>query len=155
MTDRAMRFRLGLFVLAALVLLGVLAVWFGSVPGLFKSRHGYTVTFADAPGLGPGSPVRRAGVRIGEGRSVEPAHSLREAVPGLRRPNEEIHASAQNGSKLGSHLDALLTENHDKLVRAVDRLNDVLTRVGGVFNEDNERNLAALLQNVKTGTEGL
>src|SRR5262245_41264853 len=71
MSDRAMRFRLGLFVLAALVLLGVLAVWFGSVPGLFKSRHGYTVTFTDAPGLGPGSPVRRAGGRIGEVRSVE------------------------------------------------------------------------------------
>jgi phospholipid/cholesterol/gamma-HCH transport system substrate-binding protein len=285
MTDRALRFRLGLFVLAAIVLLGMLALWFGSVPGLFKSRHAFTITFADAPGLGPGSPVRRAGVRIGEVQSVELddagtvsvailidsryavrrndrptlvqgliggdaaidlvrqedgdpeplepggtlsgirqpnvntlvhrasdvmpraqdalsevqqslekferlaplmedtlkeyrdlarstrevvpalgktndevrelAHALRETVPGLRRTNEEIHASAQNWSKFGGHLDDVLTENHDKLVRAVDHLNDVLTRVGSVFNDDNERNLTALLQNVKTGTEGL
>src|SRR5262249_51136872 len=48
-----------------------LAVWFGSVPDLFKARHAYTVTFTDAPGLASGSPVRRAGVRIGEVRSVE------------------------------------------------------------------------------------
>src|SRR5436309_14166971 len=71
MTDQALRFRLGLFVLASLVLLGLLILLFGTYPSLFKSCHTYTVTFASAPGVGPGTPVRRAGVRIGEVAGLE------------------------------------------------------------------------------------
>jgi phospholipid/cholesterol/gamma-HCH transport system substrate-binding protein len=61
-----MRFWIGLFVLAALVLLGTLIVLFGSLPTLFKRVDTYVVRFTDAPGITPGTPVRRSGVRIGE-----------------------------------------------------------------------------------------
>jgi len=66
MNDRAMRFRIGLFVLAALLLLAVLVTLFGSVPRLFKRHTEYVIRFQDAPGLAKGTPVRRSGVRIGE-----------------------------------------------------------------------------------------
>jgi phospholipid/cholesterol/gamma-HCH transport system substrate-binding protein len=71
MTDRAMRFRIGIFVLAALLLLAMLITIFGSFPSLFKRHTSYIVTFQDAPGIAPGTPVRRSGVRIGEVSSIE------------------------------------------------------------------------------------
>src|SRR6516165_2907009 len=70
MTDRSMRWGIGLFVLIALVLLGTLIVMFGSLPNYFKPSNLYTIRFVDAPGVGAGTPVRRSGVRIGEVRDV-------------------------------------------------------------------------------------
>jgi phospholipid/cholesterol/gamma-HCH transport system substrate-binding protein len=70
MTDRAKRWAIGLFVLAAFVSLGALVVMFGSLPTMFKRSNTYTIRFADAPGVAQGTPVRRSGVRIGEVRDV-------------------------------------------------------------------------------------
>lgn len=70
MNEQTFRFRLGIFVLAALLLLAVLIVLFGSLPDWFKSYQRYTILFDDAAGLAPGAPVRQAGVRIGEVEQV-------------------------------------------------------------------------------------
>jgi phospholipid/cholesterol/gamma-HCH transport system substrate-binding protein len=70
MNERSMRWGIGLFVLLALVLLGTLIILFGSLPTLFKRSNIYTIRFVDAPGVGPGTPVRRSGVRIGEVHDV-------------------------------------------------------------------------------------
>lgn len=70
MTQRGMRIRLGLFVLLACVLFGSMIVIFNSLPGVFRPSTSYVVRFADAPGLAPGAPVRRSGVRIGEVRDI-------------------------------------------------------------------------------------
>src|SRR5690349_4918376 len=78
MTEHGMRFRIGLFVLAALVLLATLVTLFGSLPSFFKQYHEYTVTFADAPGVTPGTPVRRSGVQVGEVKSVDLDHETGE-----------------------------------------------------------------------------
>src|SRR5262249_37522545 len=64
-------FRIGAFVLASLLLLAALITLFGSLPTLFKRQHAYTVTFQDAPGITPGTPVRRSGVRIGAVSGLE------------------------------------------------------------------------------------
>src|SRR5262249_22370450 len=45
--ERAIRFRIGLLVLLALGLLGMLVVLFGSLPSLFKPSNLYTVRFVD------------------------------------------------------------------------------------------------------------
>jgi len=50
----------------SLVLLAGMILLFGSLPPLFTSARTYTIDFDDAPGISPGSPVRRSGVRIGE-----------------------------------------------------------------------------------------
>ncbi|MGL4551614.1 MAG: MlaD family protein [Gemmataceae bacterium] len=70
MSDRGIRLRLGALVILALVLLGTMVFMFGSLPGLFKRTSRYVVRFTDAPGLAPGAPVRRSGVRIGDVRDV-------------------------------------------------------------------------------------
>ena len=68
--SKTLRFRLGLFVILAGVLLAALIVMFGALPTFFKRSTKYTVRFVDAPGLTVGSPVRRSGVRVGEVREI-------------------------------------------------------------------------------------
>jgi ABC-type transporter Mla subunit MlaD len=70
MGSRGLRVRLGLFVVLAGILFAVLIVMFGSLPTLFRRSTTYTLRFAEAPGLAPGAPVRRSGVRIGEVRDI-------------------------------------------------------------------------------------
>ena len=70
MNEQTMRFRVGVFVLAVMILLAVLVTLFGGFTTFLKSYTEYTVTFSDAPGVGPGTPVRRSGVRIGEVKRV-------------------------------------------------------------------------------------
>lgn len=71
MNEYAMRFRVGIFILAALILLAVLVILFGGLPTIFQTFNQYTVVFADAPGVAAGTPVRRSGVRIGEVKNVD------------------------------------------------------------------------------------
>jgi phospholipid/cholesterol/gamma-HCH transport system substrate-binding protein len=71
MNEQTMRFRLGIFVLGALLLLAVLITLFGGFPNLFRRYDRYIILFDDATGIAPGTPVRRSGVRIGEVEKVE------------------------------------------------------------------------------------
>jgi ABC-type transporter Mla subunit MlaD len=66
MAEGRLRFRIGLFLLVALILFAAMVLMFGSLPGLFRATNTYTILFQDAPGIGIGAPVRRSGVRIGE-----------------------------------------------------------------------------------------
>ncbi len=70
MNEQALRFRFGIFVLGALILLAVLIILFGGFPNYFKRTDNFTVEFASAQGITPGTPVRRSGVRIGEVRGI-------------------------------------------------------------------------------------
>jgi phospholipid/cholesterol/gamma-HCH transport system substrate-binding protein len=285
-----MRFRVGLFVLAALVLLAVFIFLFGGLPTLFKAHDQYTVVLPDAAGVAPGTPVRRSGVRIGEVRSLalddgsgkvrveilvdkkhpprqgdqavlvrglldgdtsiefvppeaggQPAErkpvppgtefagqgapgvravirrtsdlippaqetltgvqkalqdldrlapqmeaaiqeyrdlaratrdlvpelrrtndevrglakASRESVPDFRRTNDQIQTAARNWARLGERLDGLVQTNQDKLVKALDSFTDTVVRVGGIFSDENQGNIAATLKNVRAGSEHL
>lgn len=73
MADRSAKLRLGGFVAIALAAVAGLTVLFGGAPRLFTGggRAKYTVTFAEAPGIDAGTPVRKSGVRIGEVTGLE------------------------------------------------------------------------------------
>jgi phospholipid/cholesterol/gamma-HCH transport system substrate-binding protein len=291
MTDRSMRWGIGLFVLIALLLLGTLIVMFGSLPTVFKPSNLYTIRFVDAPGVGPGTPVRRSGVRIGEVRDVllddergivrvrvaidprfslrrneqptltvgllgsdasidfvpvpieegqavdrsalEPgsemagvrpanvntllnrasevaptvqetlnemrkslqrlerltpvaeetmreyrdlAKAVRESIPDLRRTNQvyqdlgrdvqkaipdvqrnldDAGAAARTWNRLGERLNLWVQANQENVTRVIDNLNQVLTRVSSVLNEENQRNVMAILRNTRVASERL
>jgi phospholipid/cholesterol/gamma-HCH transport system substrate-binding protein len=70
MNEQAIRFRIGIFVLAALILMAIMTTLFGGFPNYFKHADTYTIVFKDAQGIAQGTPVRRSGVRIGEVRSL-------------------------------------------------------------------------------------
>ncbi len=66
MAERGLRLKLGLFVAATLVALAGLVLFFGRAPDWFSNDLRYGVLFTEAPGVGPGTPIRKSGVRIGE-----------------------------------------------------------------------------------------
>jgi phospholipid/cholesterol/gamma-HCH transport system substrate-binding protein len=70
MNDKAMSFRLGVFVLASLVLALVLIALLGGFPNLFRRYNTYAVNFRHAAGVSSGTPVRRSGVRVGDVQAV-------------------------------------------------------------------------------------
>ncbi len=311
MTERVMRIWIGLFVLLAIVLLGVLIILFGSAATLFKRTSTYIIRFKDAPGVGPGTPVRRSGVRIGEVTAVvlddaednvkvtvaieskypirngddpvlitgllgsdatidfvprkppEPGQppldrtpippgseitgvrqptvnsvlkeasgvvpeaqdtmkdvrksmqrieksmplfdetlrevrdvaramreavpsvrqtteevgelakearkaipgltktsdefrelvkSMREAVPDLRRTGEDLGAAVRTWGRLGERLDVMVQDNRDRIVKALENLNEVLSRMSNVFNDSNQTNIAEILKNTRSAS---
>ncbi len=66
MSERTAKLRLGGFVAAGLAGFAGLAMLFGGAPRVFDSRAQYVILFSEAPGIVPGTPVRKSGVRIGE-----------------------------------------------------------------------------------------
>ncbi len=289
MSERSLRLKLGLFVLAALVLLGAMVLLFGSLPALFERTDLYTVRFADAPGVSPGTPVRRSGVRIGAVRDVslddergivrvvlaidrrfslrrneqatlstgllgsdasidfvpqppeegqpidrsalEPgsevvgvrqasvntlinrasevvpttqetmnemrkslqrlekmaplaedamreyrdlAREIRQAIPDVKRTNDEVRelsrtwreampelrrtaedfaAASRIWTRVGERADLLLQANQDKLVKAVENVNELLARLLNVVSEENQRNVTATIKNTRAASD--
>jgi phospholipid/cholesterol/gamma-HCH transport system substrate-binding protein len=66
MSERTAKLRLGGFVAAGFVGFAGLAMLFGGAPRVFDSRAQFTIVFSEAPGISPGTPVRKSGVRVGE-----------------------------------------------------------------------------------------
>jgi ABC-type transporter Mla subunit MlaD len=289
MNDRAMRLKIGVFVLVALVLLGTLVVLFGSLPAVFQGNNLYTIRFTDAPGVASGTPVRRSGVRIGAVREVtlddergivrvvvaidrrytirrneqatlltgllgsdasidfvpqppedgqpvdraplepgsevvgvrqatvntllnratevvpttqetmnemrkslqrlekmmptaedtlreyrdlaretrqsipevkrtndelrELTRSAREALPELRRTAEDFGAFSRMWTRVGERTDLLMQNNQDKVVKAVENLNELLTRMLNVVSEENQKNINATIRNTRTASD--
>lgn len=74
MDERVMQFRVGVMVLATLIIGGILVLLFGEMPHLLRGgTNSITIVFHDgAPGVSDGTPVRMSGVLIGRvtGRPV-------------------------------------------------------------------------------------
>jgi phospholipid/cholesterol/gamma-HCH transport system substrate-binding protein len=71
MNEQKLRFRIGLFVAASLVVLLALTVLFTGLPSFFIPTNRYVLVLPSAERVTPGTPVRRSGVRIGEVTKVE------------------------------------------------------------------------------------
>jgi ABC-type transporter Mla subunit MlaD len=66
MAERGLRLKLGLFVAGSLAVLAGLVVFFGRSPEFFSTKVAYDILFPEAPGVAPGTPVRKSGVPIGQ-----------------------------------------------------------------------------------------
>ncbi len=98
MAERGLKLRLGLFMGASLIALASLVVLFGGAPQLFSTDARYGILYPEAPGVSPGTPIRKSGVRVGKVTAVEldPASGqvrVRIAIQKqyLPRKNEEAH----------------------------------------------------------------
>jgi phospholipid/cholesterol/gamma-HCH transport system substrate-binding protein len=78
MTERQMQLRIGILVLAALVLFGGFVLSVGSRSQLFQERYSLWAAFTSAEGLGVGSPVRLAGVPVGSVTGLAFARDTKE-----------------------------------------------------------------------------
>lgn len=71
MAERGLRLKLGVFVAGTLAVLAGLVIFFGRAPELFSNKARYFVLYPEAPGVGPGTPIRKSGVRIGEVKAID------------------------------------------------------------------------------------
>lgn len=70
MTERQLQFRVGLFVITAIVGAFGLALRFGELQSFWERSYALAIHFEEAPGVGAGTPVRKNGISIGTVRQV-------------------------------------------------------------------------------------
>ncbi|ADB16808.1 Mammalian cell entry related domain protein [Pirellula staleyi DSM 6068] len=71
MDERTLRFRVGVVVLIAAIITGILVTRLGDMPFPGTSTYEVSVLFPTAPGVTVGTPVRKSGVSIGRVTQVE------------------------------------------------------------------------------------
>lgn len=77
---------------------------------------------------------------------------MREAVPDLRRTGEDLGAAVRTWGRLGERLDVMVQDNRDRIVKALENLNEVLSRMSNVFNDSNQTNIAEILKNTRSAS---
>ncbi len=65
MNDRVVQFRVGVMVLATIIITGILVMLFGELPKFVRGTYTIYVKFPEAPGVAKETPVRRSGILIG------------------------------------------------------------------------------------------
>jgi ABC-type transporter Mla subunit MlaD len=65
MNDRVVQFRVGVMVLATIIITGILVLLFGELPNFVRGTYTIQVRFPEAPGVARETPVRRSGILIG------------------------------------------------------------------------------------------
>ena len=71
MDERIVRFRVGVMVLATLLITAILVLLFGELPSLLRGSYVIHIRFNDAPGIGESTPVRKSGILIGRVTHVD------------------------------------------------------------------------------------
>ena len=69
-SEKRITARVGAFVITGILILGAVIFLLGSEKGIFTTYNTYTASFDSIEGLVPGSPVRLAGVEVGQVKSV-------------------------------------------------------------------------------------
>lgn len=70
MDERTVQFRVGVMVLATVLILAILLLLFGDLPSLVKGTYTINFAFPQAPGVTQDTPIRVNGVLIGRVREV-------------------------------------------------------------------------------------
>jgi phospholipid/cholesterol/gamma-HCH transport system substrate-binding protein len=71
MDERVVQFRVGVMVLAALIVTGIMMLLFGELPAVLRGNYTIYVKFPSAPGVGQDTPIRKNGIHIGRVSRVQ------------------------------------------------------------------------------------
>lgn len=71
MDEQGYRFGVGVLVVASLVIVIILILFFGAAPDIFARRYSVTINFDEAPGVETDTPVRKNGVVIGRVTNIK------------------------------------------------------------------------------------
>ena len=71
MNERIMQFRVGVMILATILIAAILVLLFMGSSPLLHGTYTIYIKFSDAPGVTRDTPVRKAGIRIGRVRNVQ------------------------------------------------------------------------------------
>ncbi|MDH3717335.1 MAG: MlaD family protein [Planctomycetota bacterium] len=135
MQERILLARVGIVVIAALLLIAILIVWFGDFPTPLRRGKVVEVSFPTAPGVMEGTPVRKSGILIGRVEGVKFAEDSSDVIATLRVDDgvdlrKHEFCRVDSGSLLG---DAVLQfipgeDSSDQLIQDGDRLQGVSGR---------------------------
>ena len=110
MEQRALRLKVGFFVLVTFIILVIFIFIFGGDKVLFKRTYNLNTSFSNTAGLSKGAAVRLSGVRIGSVKKVEfpkdPEINLIKVImevseEGMRRVSPDSVATIQTEGLLG------------------------------------------------------
>ncbi|MFV2068573.1 MAG: MlaD family protein [Pirellulales bacterium] len=71
MDERVVQFRVGVVVLATLIITAILVLLFNDAPAIVGRHYMIYIDLPKAPGIAVDSPVRRSGIRIGRVRQIK------------------------------------------------------------------------------------
>lgn len=71
MNERVIQFRIGVVVVAAVLITGILVFLFGEGRNVFQRQFTVTIHFPEAPNVTVDTPVRKSGIRIGRVADVQ------------------------------------------------------------------------------------
>ncbi len=90
MDDRIKAFRVGVMVLATMLLAGIMTALFGDVPSFVRGTYTIHIKFPDAMGVGESTPVRKSGILIGRVTHVDFADDGQVLVTAAIEGNRQI-----------------------------------------------------------------
>ncbi|MCB9590190.1 MAG: MCE family protein [Polyangiaceae bacterium] len=139
--------KVGFFVLAGMIVSGIVVFLIGDERGLFKSTDPYSARFSDVQGLKRGSPVRMGGLDIGTVTEVAYPED-----PSDRRPYVRMTIHREQGARIRDNSVATI-ENRgllgDKMVQITAGDMDVpAVPVGGEVRSKDPQDLADMLKKV-------
>jgi phospholipid/cholesterol/gamma-HCH transport system substrate-binding protein len=102
MEDRVKQFRIGVMVLAALLIGGILVVMFGKLPTFGVGSYIVNARFTDAPGVTANTPIRRSGIKVGKVESV--AFDDQRQVIVKMKLNDDFEIRRDEGIKIVTSL---------------------------------------------------
>src|ERR1700753_1744517 len=70
MDERIVKFRVGVMVVATLLVVGILIALFGELPSLMRGTYTIFAWLPQTPGVAAGTPVRKDGILIGRVNEV-------------------------------------------------------------------------------------
>jgi len=110
MDQRSLQWRVGVVVLSALLLTGILIVRFSGVSDPFQPAKSLKVRFAEAPGVTKGTPVRKSGILIGRVQNVEFIKGSSDVVVTLEITNPDADLTQKEVCRIKASLlgDAVL-----------------------------------------------
>lgn len=71
MDERIVKFRVGVMVVATMLVVGILVALFGELPSLLRGTYTVFAWFPQTPGVADGTPVRKDGILIGRVTDVK------------------------------------------------------------------------------------
>lgn len=76
MNERVMQFRVGVVVLATVIIAAIMVLLVDGFPTINEGQYSFQIVFSTAPGISAGTPVRKSGILIGRVSDVKFAEDL-------------------------------------------------------------------------------
>ena len=83
------------------------------------------------------------------------AKKIQDVVPEVKKTLDEYSAVARQYNRIGERIDLLIQANQDKVVKIIEVAADDLNKLGNLLNDENQKQVSAILKNVRKGTEDI